>query len=251
MRTLEHQLKQIQNTLTPLPSSFDAEFWKKIASNEGYGGRTSQGYFFITSGDRYKFFGNRSDVNLSHVVGSSKKHVAEKNKKILANLYKIHLMPKDKNGEALVKKLLQTFAQEEGLRKKISDMKVYLRFNKTMEQYKQAQKKKKPFNTMVFPRVVVYPAEGKENAQELLNELYKILPTSEFPGLGIRPRFNAKVNDLIYIAQGDADYKTELDAEYYEEPYYIYYNPKKIRPVDKKTHALMHPETGDPLTKIK
>lgn len=95
------------------------------------------------------------------------------------------------------------------------------------------------------PYVAIY-ADGKEDAQKKLNEVYYAL--RNIPGSGKAPKFNARVTDLIFIAQGDRDKKEtaedfgELDAEY-EAPGYVYYLPtfESALPVDYK---LRHPETG-------
>ncbi|MBT3456407.1 hypothetical protein HN446_05060, partial [bacterium] len=74
----------------------------------------------------------------------------------------------------------------------------------------------------VYPRVIIYPIQGKEAAQALVEKLYTVL--SGIPPLApyqlsleqlesvegsIVPRFNAKLTNLIFYAQGDADAKFE------------------------------------------
>lgn len=62
----------------------------------------------------------------------------------------------------------------------------------------------------------------KEAAQYVLDIVYKLFKNKS--GLGITPRFNAKVTDLIYWAQGNADDKLiPVHAEYFEEPDKICY----------------------------
>ena len=63
-------------------------------------------------------------------------------------------------------------------------------------------------NGIYYPRMVIYPAKGKDNGQKALNKLYAGL--KDIPGLGMKPLYNAKVTDLIWIAQGDSYYKKNL-----------------------------------------
>lgn len=107
----------------------------------------------------------------------------------------------------------------------------------------------------VPPFVVLYTF-SKEKAQNVLNEVYKLF--KNVPGSGIRPRFNGKLNDLIWFAQGNANTKyPESDPNYYnpenekisyEEPYRIYCSPDF--PVSGTNHHLVHPETGEDLVSI-
>ncbi len=69
--------------------------------------------------------------------------------------------------------------------------------------------------------MVIYPAFGKAQAQKALDKLYLLF--RDIKGSGIRPRFSAQVNDLIWIVQGDSLYKTEQYASFYEAPHRVYY----------------------------
>ena len=92
---------------------------------------------------------------------------------------------------------------------------------------------------VIFPKVVIY-AFGKENTQRILNGIYQQF--KDVPGLGFEPRYNAKVNDLIWVAQGDGDNKVDRYEAYYEMPGRVYYRPDITG--KPQNYHLLHPETG-------
>ena len=168
----------------------------------------------------------------------------------LAGSYKIHLMPRTKYASKLVAHLLSCIRQDEELQFLINSIKIHDNFSETKKQYKQAKKLNDLCNRTVAGRIVIYPAEGKSQTQQLLNKLYRLLPEETFPGLGINPRYNAKVNDLIYVAQSDGDTKSfSFFAPYYEGPYRVYYDTAFIKPIEGDDHYLTHPTTGKHLTR--
>jgi hypothetical protein len=160
----------------------------------------------------------------------------------LASNYKIHLMPKDDDQMiACIKKLLQEWKTNADLQRVLHDFKVGY-FDIEVSQKEKDEKN-------ILPRIVIYPASGKQNAQATLNIIYKLL--KDIKGADIYPRYNAKVTSLIYVAQGDADYKSDsalyFGGEIYELPKKVYYAASKIPPEDGKDHYLRHPGTGEPL----
>jgi hypothetical protein len=94
-------------------------------------------------------------------------------------------------------------------------------------------------NDTIYAKVVIY-ANGKENAQKILNTIYAKFKNTA--GLGIAPRFNAKVTDLIWIAQGDGDYKVEPFVGYYELPGRVYYREDITGTI--QNYHLINPMTG-------
>jgi hypothetical protein len=141
--------------------------------------------------------------------------------------YKIHLMPQGDPTQTIVM-LLTLLKKDPELQNLIAAFKV-------MAVDKLA------VNGVYFPRIVVYPARGKENAQKALNKLYVGL--KDIKGLGIRPRYNAKVNDLIWVAQGDSNYKNQARYQkYFEKPEFRYLSPDLTGKV--VNYHLVHPETG-------
>lgn len=152
----------------------------------------------------------------------------------LVDTYKIHLMPADSYDQIQI-----LLAIEKALKTNSQLSKAIKKFKIVVNPYQQ--KDELTGQPIIFPKVVIY-AFGKQNAQTILDEVYKQLE-NKMPGLNIRPRYNAKVTDLIWIAQGDGDYKGDRYASYYENPFAqngrIYYR-KDITGKDQYYH-LVHP----------
>lgn len=146
----------------------------------------------------------------------------------LSNAYKIHLMPIGQATPVLVK-LLQALKTDEELQTLIAAFKVIPRDTFTSSKGK------------ILARIVVYPIMGKEKAQKALDKLYAVF--KDVRGLDIQPRYNAKVTDLIWVAQGDSHTKSgRLYKPYFEPPKRVYYR-KDFTGIDQDYH-LIHPETG-------
>ncbi len=58
-----------------------------------------------------------------------------------------------------------------------------------------------------MPVIVIYPMLGKANAQKALNKIYEHLGKYDIMGKGVTPRYNRKINELIFYAQGAGDFK--------------------------------------------
>lgn len=141
--------------------------------------------------------------------------------------YKIHLMP---TGEAtaVIVKLLQALKVDAELQSLIAAFKVI-----AVDTFTKGDK--------VSARIVIYPAIGKENAQKALNKLYAVFKNVR--GLDMKPRYNAKVTDLIWIAQGDSHTKNvRAYTPYFERPGRVYFR-KDFTGTNQDYH-LVHPETG-------
>lgn len=150
--------------------------------------------------------------------------------KIIPNQYKIHLMPTDKNIDEVFTKLLNLMQENKEIQKLIKDIKIRYDYEKTKKEKNE-----------IFPRIVIYLADGKENAQKSLDILYQHF--ENVAGLGKTPRYNARVSDLIYFAQGDGDSKNKF-PNLFEKSSLVYYDKKIISPVSPNTsHYLKHPET--------
>lgn len=141
--------------------------------------------------------------------------------------YKIHLMPQG-DLTPIILKLLEALAKDQELQQLIAAFKVLV---------KPEYKKKRE----IIPRVVIYATAGKQNAQELLNKIYNLF--AGIPGLNERPRYNAKVTDLIWISQGDSVDKDNSEyANYYELPQKVYFSP--LITGKYQNYHLLHPATG-------
>jgi hypothetical protein len=162
------------------------------------------------------------------------KPLYQKLAEFLVHTYKIHLMPMSEDFYKTAVIFFKNLRDNPTLRTLITSFKIRVEDNII----KQAGKP-----DIVMALFVIYPAVGKENAQQLLNMMYPLFNT-EVHGSGQRPRWNARVNDLIWIAQGDGEYKNDEDKEYYE-PNRIYYRADITG--DKKNYHLVHPETGKEL----
>lgn len=145
----------------------------------------------------------------------------------LVHEYKIHLMPQEDPTPVIVA-LLTLLKKDPELQHLIAAFKVMVTDKMVVQ-------------GITYPRIVIYPTKGKANAQKALNKLYAGL--KEIKGLGLKPLYNAKVTDLIWIAQGDSHYK-KISAyqTYFEKPDLVYYR-KNLTGKDENYH-LLHPETG-------
>lgn len=126
-------------------------------------------------------------------------------KKTAVEFYKIHLMPKEKDLVSTVMKIVELAAKDPSFGKLIAKMKFKHKPSKLL--YKKQQQ--------IAPLIVIYPAKGQDAAQQLLSRLLELFKGVE--GINITPRFNRKVNSLMYYAQGDADYKNESTAEFLDD----------------------------------
>lgn len=142
----------------------------------------------------------------------------------LVTEYKIHLMPQGDPTRAIIA-LLLLLKHDPELQQLIAAFKVIVTDTAQDTSY---------------PRVAIYLTSGKENAQKALNKLYAGL--KEIPGSGIQPYFNAKVTDLIWIAQGDSHYKKRSAYQsYFQTPALVYFR-KDLTGVAQNYH-LIHPGT--------
>lgn len=148
----------------------------------------------------------------------------------LEQKYKIHLMPQGDLTPSL------------GLL--LDAAKTYKDLQKLLVRIKARPGAYKTSDGVTQARIVIYVSAGKENVQKALDKLYYIFKDSGIKGLNEAPRYNAKVTDLIYVAQGDGDLKTDKFSSFYE-PGRIYYHPYFSG--TPKDYHLKHPETGKEL----
>ncbi len=139
----------------------------------------------------------------------------------IAGNYKIHLMPHRQFVPEIVILLIKALKQDPTLGLLMASFKIKYKSGTlhTIGLKKQPQEER-------MPRIVIYPAEGKEQVQRLLDKIIMLFKDQVDKGIGIGPRWNQKVNNLIYFAQGDGDAKKEPTfAQYFEQPNMIYYHP--------------------------
>ena len=176
--------------------------------------------------DIMKKLSNSRDIQKDEFIKQAKSEWEEVAKSLVAE-YKIHLMPQGDLTPTIVT-LLTLLKKDPEMQDLIAAFKVMIT-------------DKVVVNGVGYPRVVIYPAIGKDKAQRALNKLYAGL--KEIKGLGIKPLFNKKVTDLIWIAQGDSNYKKFSQYKpYFEQPKLVYFR-KDLTGKDENYH-LLHPETG-------
>ena len=217
---------------------------KKIVTEflNGPGTQAAQKYNFmvIPSPGYVKFINPMALPDNNHLIPASVRTLWNANnasadkknalQKELANTYKIHFMPKEgADYVQLMDSIFKAINQDNDLKKVIQAFKIAPRISLSQK-------------GEIMPRIVFYVTTGKQNAQIALNKLYNYF--KNVPGSGQRPRYNAKVNDLIWIAQGDGDSKSEdwYDV-YYELPQKTYYKSDFVTGTRENYH-LKHPETG-------
>lgn len=180
--------------------------------------RVSSGYLFVDNqhtflkGMRHTA-ADGGTLRLEQWLECEDEAEAEEILKKLTDDYKIHLMPKGMMiSEAIA--LFKAIKQDQKLKDVINDIKF------DVAECDDESIKDEEFP---FPKMVIYPASGKAQAQFVLNKLLEIFDRRE--GLNATPRFNAKVTSLIYYAQGNGDEKKVDDyAKFFDEPKKIFYN---------------------------
>ncbi len=116
---------------------------------------------------------------------------------LLSQEFKIHIQPK-RQFVPLVAYKLGTLLQNEEVRKLVGEFKVKIAPGGVDSQGQE------------MPQIVIYPAMGRENAKRLLEILRDQFKDAEAYGTGKPPRYNMKVNNLLFLAQSGGDLKTAL-----------------------------------------
>lgn len=116
---------------------------------------------------------------------------------LLSQEYKIHVQPK-RQFVPLVAYRLGKLLQNEEVRKLVGEFKVKISPGGVDSRGQE------------MPQIVVYPAAGRENARKLLEILKQSLKDEERHGTGKPPRYNLRVNNLLFLAQSGGDLKTAL-----------------------------------------
>lgn len=129
---------------------------------------------------------------MTHLFPNIQPEVLDSAKKLLGQEYKIHLMPKNNYILFVIEKILEIAKQDPQLAEKISFMKV-------IDMPAQGNE--------VFPTIVLYPKLGKDSAQSILQNLYEQLHPMAAIGDGRTPRYNQKIDDLLFYAQGASGLK--------------------------------------------
>ena len=164
----------------------------------------------------------------------------------LVQEYKIHLMPKDEDFLQAILDLCHEIKINPILQETISSVKVKKIILESDKEYqKEVDQKAKHAGSQAIwqdvPKIVIYIGNGQVAAQKALNEIYRIF--KDRPGIGRTPRFNAKITNFIYFAQGDRTEKYKpSNQQYFEQPKMIYY--KRDVTGKPENYHLIHPVTG-------
>ena len=162
----------------------------------------------------------------------------QQQKQFLTGLYKIHFMPKERDILPILDLLIKELKQDQELGGLIYRFKVISGFmNQQETKIGSSEKFSEP---QYFPIIVIYPTWGRDNVQKLLDKL--LVTFKDFRGNGKLPRFNTKVNDLIYYAQGDGGDKLGNLNNYFDPRYnYAVYRPD----FEKVTGTIDQPYSGN------
>jgi hypothetical protein len=186
-------------------SHFKAATWLTQANgDEGSGPREVATFL---SFDLEKSLTKPGRIEQSKVSASDKKALKQ-----ITDIYKIHLMPY-KNDLPIV---LFMFIAEL--------MKHGVLYNNTFD-FKFCIRCPEQNDENVLPALVIYAASGKDAAQKVLNDVYKMFNYIDIKGTGITPRFNAKVTDLIFWSQGHGDDKKQSRYKHWYAQDLITYRP--------------------------
>lgn len=132
--------------------------------------------------------------NRSYTMEAFEESIGKEAIKDLTNEYKIHLMPKIEKAESVFKKVISILDKKE-----VSENVQCFKFlHCPLEQY--------DINNQLTPKAVIY-VQTKEAAQQVLKIFRENLQNLEECGTGKTPRFNKKVTNLLFYANGDSHCK--------------------------------------------
>ncbi|MBI2053117.1 MAG: hypothetical protein HYT41_00010 [Candidatus Sungbacteria bacterium] len=126
--------------------------------------------------------------------------------------FKIHLQPKKEFLPAVFQELAKAFANDEQLRELVPFFKASVSSELVRDE-----------NGQVVPEIVLY-CPSYNAMRGVVAKLEEYLKDYEKKGSGDVPRYNWKINDLVYVAQSGADFKNSLLKrglldEYYDKNY--------------------------------
>lgn len=199
---------------------------------------------FMVNEDEFKRTRNSDEISLKKYLKlNANPNSSQKANDLLRTLtdqYKIHLMPvvTDNTDVNISYLLFDAMEKDPELKSLIMAFKVAVSDPMKDPNMRNAEGIPNPY-------LVIYVKDGKDAAQKALNKLYFLFKNhSEFKGTGQRPRFNTKVNDLIWVAQGDGDDKTDANTPYFDQSRIYYSSTITGR---QENYHLKHPETGKEL----
>jgi hypothetical protein len=185
--------------------------------------------------------------NTTYTKRFSRKKENKDTLRALTHIYKIHCMPRSISD--FLYKLFDLLERNKEISTKISCIKYAVTLNQTTDITPVE------YGYLNHPLIVIY-VYGHDDTQEVLNQLYAAF--KDEPGRGYQPRFNARVTDLIWVAQGHGDEKgryllgndKKLNPQmYWDLPNRIYFSravAKNLK-IPHEQFYLHHPITGEVL----
>lgn len=122
--------------------------------------------------------------------------------------FKVHLQPKKEFLPAVFQGIAKAFASDEQLREMVPFFKASISSELVRDE-----------NGQVVPEIVLY-CPSYNAMRGIVGKLEDYLKEYGDKGNGLTPRFNWKINDLIYVAQSGSDFKNALLKKGLLDKYY-------------------------------
>lgn len=153
-------------------------------------------YLQYQQGDSTKLSTFRSELRAQrpHMMEAGSIMGRATNPKEAIMQYKIHLMPQDDDLENVVLRLAWLIRGTTELNRDVMGFKI------VCLPFEYASREE-------MPRIVIYVGGGKEAAQRVLNAMYDAFCDLHGRGLPYAPRFNEKITNFLYAAQGHGNDK--------------------------------------------
>jgi len=194
--------------------------------------------FCVSPVENYYKPKNLGYFNLPNKEKRKRKAELKEVKKDLVALYKIHLMPQNANDFMIIlEKFIKALNANPQLQNAVNTLKVKSNLDFEDDPAILREKLIKQWGNEVPPIIVIAPSLGKQNAQIVLDTVYNLF--KDIKGLDLTPRFNEKITDLIYYAQGNSNDK-QARPEYFT-PDTILYNPDFVSKKDPEDYHLQNP----------
>lgn len=125
----------------------------------------------------------------------------------LGQEYKIHLQPRPEYQLPVIRVLVKLISTDPVFASHIEAWKTIIPYNRVTV-------------GLNLPVVVIYPCKGQESATFVLKKIIEVFSKFDAAKIGLNhtPRFNHKVNELIYYANGSGDHKKLLPEKFFTGP---------------------------------
>ena len=155
---------------------------------------------------------NNAETRIEKELKRGNLRIADADLERSSEQFKIHLQPQKEYAADVFARLIQCLADDEELRALIPIFKASVAENPVRDDAGEP-----------VPEVVLY-TPSYEAMQKAVDKLQRYFAGWEARGSGDAPRFNWKVNDLMYVAQSGGDFKNALRKQgmldaYYDENY--------------------------------